>query len=248
MHGHDVAYAQHLLLNNKYHLDLHVGEEGRYDRKTAAATKRAKYLLGYYEPTEVFGTKLEKFLRPVDPHMELPLAYRIRRKRRLAKEQKNLGEKALDEAIRWIGTKETPPYSNNAVPFGPWYNHYVGPWCAVFVSYCLHVAGAKHVIPGYRWAYVPYVVDDARAQRYGLRPIGHAEVRPGDLACYDFPGESAGVADHIGFFEHWNGDSNYSFTAVEGNTGIGNNSNGGQVMRRTDRYLSEVQQFARVIE
>jgi len=45
-----------------------------------------------------------------------------------------IGEKALAEALRYIGAKEYPAGSNKTV-FGQWYGVNGVPWCAIFVSY-----------------------------------------------------------------------------------------------------------------
>jgi surface antigen len=50
----------------------------------------------------------------------------------------------------------------------------------------------------------------------------------GDVVFYDWQGD--GVSDHVGIVEKVN--PNGSIVAIEGNTSVGNNSNGGQVMRR----------------
>lgn len=246
MRGDDVSYAQNLLTKNKFNTAFLTATHhtGKFDEVTAAAVRRAKWELGYPQDKThaYFDTQLEKYLRKEDPSDNLPLLYRRRRKQRLTVIP--IGQKALTEAIKWLGTKEYPAGTNHVKPFGPWYNNYVGPWCAVFVSYCLAKVGFKEVSPdNERWAYVPYIVNDARNKRHGLRVVSWADVKPGDLVCYDWPGESRGTADHVGFFEHKTGSS--TFRAVEGNTAVGNDSNGGEVMRR-DRNLSDVQVFVRV--
>ena len=58
--------------------------------------------------------------------------------------------------------------------------------------------------------------------------------RPGDVVIYDFPGGAS--TDHCGIVESVSADY---VTAIEGNTAAGNDSNGGEVMRRT-RPLSQV--------
>jgi peptidoglycan hydrolase-like protein with peptidoglycan-binding domain len=58
--------------------------------------------------------------------------------------------------------------------------------------------------------------------------------KPGDLLIFDFG--SPGI-DHIGILEKVNPDG--SLITVEGNTGVGNDANGGAVMRRT-RYTKNV--------
>ena len=65
---------------------------------------------------------------------------------------------------------------------------------------------------------------------------------PGDIAIFNWDG---GVPDHIGIVEKYLGGG--QFQSVEGNTSLGNNSNGGEVMRRV-RYLSQVDGFGSVRE
>lgn len=62
----------------------------------------------------------------------------------------------------------------------------------------------------------------------------------GDIALFDF--NNNGTSDHIGIVVSVNSDG--SITTVEGNTGSGNNTNGGQVQKRT-RYKSQVNYFVR---
>ena len=79
---------------------------------------------------------------------------------------------------------------------------------------------------------------------YAPRPIdgeyGPATPRSGDIAIFNWDG---GVPDHIGIVESYLGGG--KFYCIEGNNSFGNNSNGGQVMRRT-RYVSQVNGFGRV--
>jgi hypothetical protein len=69
---------------------------------------------------------------------------------------------------------------------------------------------------------------------------GRTEPLPGDIAIYNWHG---GLPDHIGIVEEYLGGG--KFNAIEGNTGIGNDANGGEVMRR-QRYFSDVNGFGRV--
>jgi hypothetical protein len=149
---------------------------------------------------------------------------------------------ALAKARSFIGYVESPPGTNGNM-FGAWYGMDFEPWCAMFVSYCYeHVAsGSSSFVKGSRYAYVPYIVADARAHRYGLSITGAP--LPGDLVCYDWEGN--GEHDHVGLFEE---GSTSSWRAIEGNTSTSNNSNGGQVMRR-NRSRSEASViFVRVAE
>lgn len=160
-------------------------------------------------------------------------------------------ERALDRARNQIGVKESPPESNECV-FTDWYGM-VGPWCAMFTTWCYDGPGAPGS-PSFdknqeRFAYVPYLVSDARNGRYGLSVT--SSPKPGDLVCYDWQGSgssgSSETFDHVGLFEEWL-DPGYAFTAIEGNTSVNNNSNGGEVMRRSRNVSAQGTVFVRVAE
>jgi len=91
---------------------------------------------------------------------------------------------------------------------------------------------------------VPYLVSDARAGRYGLSTTD--EPIPGDCVAYDWSFD--GTYDHVGLFEAWTPGSGTEFTACEGNTSTSNDSNGGQVMRRTRNRGAQGTVFVRVKE
>jgi len=144
-----------------------------------------------------------------------------------------LRSKALDKARAELGYKESPPNSN-MTKYGQWYGGGFNgsPWCAMFATWCYEQVGdSPTFLKGKAYAYVPYIVNDARANRNGLSvttsPIA------GDLVCYDWgngSGHADGVYDHVGLFEAWT--SGRVFNAIEGNTSTSNNSDGGEVMRR----------------
>ena len=90
---------------------------------------------------------------------------------------------------------------------------------------------------------MPYFVGDARANRYGLQVTG--EPIPGDCVAYDWEGD--GVNDHVGIFESWV-KGTQDFTAIEANTSGADQSNGGQVMRRTRSRGGQGTTFVRVAE
>jgi hypothetical protein len=153
-------------------------------------------------------------------------------------------EAALYRAISQLGVKESPAGSNQ-VKYTDWYGM-VGPWCAMFCTWSYDASGG----PGSasfdrnqaRYAYVPYIVADARGGRYGLSTTGTP--KPGDLVAYDWARN--GEYDHVGFFEKWTGS--HTFTAIEGNTSTSNNSNGGEVQRRQRDVNGQAVTFIRVAE
>ena len=137
---------------------------------------------------------------------------------------RNVGFAALDIARHELGQKENPAGSNR----GPRPYMDGRPWCATFVTYCLDRSGWTP--KDFNTAYCPSWVNAAKTGHQGMKilPPGSRPV-PGDLALFDW--QHDGVSDHIGFIESV--QSAFAFTTLEGNTSVGNDSNGGQVMRRS---------------
>ncbi len=236
--GAAVRHAQQLLAKNrfgKFHTDV---IDGIFGPETARSCKRAKFWLGYADsqvhPT--FGNLIESLL---EGRKKLTPTQAVRRKARLkAARRKPLREKAFARAAKHLGVKESPPNSNRVL-FSKWYGM-VGPWCAMFVTFCYVEAGSKSAFKrGRNWAFCPFMLASARAGENHLAVT--KKPKRGDVVLYGFGGS---VATHIGLFERFT-DGSGNFTAIEGNTGIGNDSNGGEVMRRK-RKKSQVLEFVRV--
>lgn len=246
--GADVRAAQRFLSHSKYG-SFYEGEiTGRYGEATAGATRHAKYMLGYprrnRDPSkklnQQYDRRLALYLRG---ETKLGVMHRYRRRKRLAKQKRALMVRAFNEAAKWVGTKENPPDSNR-VKFSTWYGM-IGPWCAMFVTYCYVQVGSKAFIEGRQWAYVPYILSAARQGLFGLS-VTKSPVQ-GALVLFDWDGD--GVADHIGLFDKWVTQGT-SFRTIEGNTSAdtsGSQSNGGQVARR-ERYTSQVIAFILVTQ
>jgi hypothetical protein len=258
MHGKDVRNMQGLLAKNKFGNFKPGPVDGNYGEVTAGASRRAKFWLGYpkkryTEPGLKFqaGPRLAKFLSGKEG---LPLAYRIRRKRRLkAAGEKPLREKMLAEAKRHIGVKESPAGSNKVL-FSTWYGSgnpaWYAAWCAMFVSFCGVKSGAtKTFIKGTRYAYTPFMVHDARLGEHGMSTLTKDQVKPGHIVMFDFGmGGTKGSqynTDHTGLFDKWTNESKGIFKTVEGNTSVTSDSNGGEVMAR-ERNTRQVIAFIQV--
>lgn len=236
--GEDVRRAQQLLAKNKFG-KFHTDEiDGVFGGETARSCKRAKYWLGYAEsqlqPT--FGTLIEALL---EGKKELTAAQLARRKERLrADKLKPLREKAFAQAVKHLGVKEKPRDSNRVL-FSDWYG-VVGPWCAMFVTFCYVKAGSKSAFKqGRNWAFCPFMLANAQAGENHLSVT--KDPQRGDVVLYGFGGR---VAKHVGLFERFT-DGAGNFTAIEGNTAEGNDANGGAVMRRK-RKTSQVLAFVHV--
>jgi peptidoglycan hydrolase-like protein with peptidoglycan-binding domain len=145
-------------------------------------------------------------------------------------------QQVIQAAANEIGYKENPPESNHN-KFGVWYGMDYEPWCAMFLSYCLYNSGLPLKITTPKgFAYCPYGVSWFKSKSWW-----HTTPQAGDLVFYSWNGD--GVANHVGIVEKINSDG--SIVAIEGNTSLGNNSNGGQVMRRKDRNASSILGYGR---
>jgi hypothetical protein len=236
MRGPDVRAAQILL--KEY--GAWTGKiDGIFGEQTARACAQAKWRLGYRTgnilPT--YGPTLNNYLMGKKKPSVL-----MRRRSDQRKKSVNVGEIALSVANQYLGMTEKPPGSNHVL-FAEWYG-IIGPWCAMFVTYCFVKAGAKHFQRGNRWAYCPFVHDDARNQRNGLTIVPKEKVRAGDIVLFDWNDD--GTADHIGIVIDPPGKKN-TYTTIEGNTSGTNPSDGGMVAIQP-RNMSDTLVFIRVWE
>lgn len=135
-------------------------------------------------------------------------------------------DKILEIARGELGATEFPPGSNNVKYNTAYYGSPVkGPnlaWCAVFVWWVFREAGAgKLYYGGEKTAYCPALMS------YHIRQAVRDGYKPGDVIFFNFSGGRS--AAHVGICESWDGTY---ITTIDGNTGTGNEANGGAVMRR----------------
>ena len=134
----------------------------------------------------------------------------------------------LDIARRQIGTRESPPKSNN-VRYNTWYygrevSGSAYPWCAVFAAWVFDQAKVKLPI---RTASCGALM--RAAQSAGQWVTGN--YKPGDVVIYDFPGGAK--TDHCGIVESVDGTY---ISAIEGNTSSASDADGGAVERRARKF------------
>ena len=137
--------------------------------------------------------------------------------------------KVLDIAAKYIGVTEYPPNSNKVIFNTAYYGKEVSgaayPWCAVFMWYIFREAGASDLFcGGGKYAYTPSI-----ANFYKSKGKSYSIPKPGDLVLFKFPGSNR--INHIGIVERVLAPN--KIQTIEGNTSVGNNTNGGAVMRRT---------------
>lgn len=140
-------------------------------------------------------------------------------------------QKVLDLARSYLGVKESPANSNNVIFNTHYYGREVNgsnyAWCAVFLWDIFRMAGAAELyFGGAKTAYVPTLAKWGKDNKLTAQPkLG----KPGDIVIFDWNGDGSG--DHCGFLEAIDKDGQY--ICIEGNTAVGNDSNGGEVMRRS---------------
>lgn len=145
-------------------------------------------------------------------------------------------QQLLDIARAELGTKESPAGSNNVkyntayygreVYDGLWDTEF--PWCVVFLWWCFRQAGAAELFyGGSKTASCRQLLSYHKRQAV-------TDCQPGDIIFYNFHGKT--TAEHVGICESAGGSS---IVTIEGNTGVGNDANGGAVMRRT-RSLGQI--------
>lgn len=153
---------------------------------------------------------------------------------------------ALRKALTQVGIKESPAGSNRGARVEEYQKADSLPgvgysWCASFVNWCYAAVG-RPLNELNRSASVGELLGLARRKGWV-----RSTPRVGDLVCYDWDsldGPNHGDwPDHIGIVKEVHSDG--SFIAVEGNTAVGNDSNGGEVMLRS-RSRSMVEGFVRV--
>lgn len=119
-----------------------------------------------------------------------------------------------------LGYTESPAGSNKT-KYGKWYGLDGQPWCMMAVQYWFDKAGMP--LP-YRTASCPALVTYAKK----VGKWHTTSFKPGDIVLYDF--NLNGGADHVGIVES---AAARSITAIEGNTSVTSNDNGGAVLRRS---------------
>lgn len=136
-----------------------------------------------------------------------------------------------------VGTKEKPAGSNKT-KYGRAYGLNGQPWCAIFVWYCYYMCKSTELYyGGKKTAYVPALADYYIKEK---RMVKKSKGRLGDIVFFDF--DRNGNSDHVGFI--YNNLGNGWYITIEGNTGVGNNTNGGMVMYRK-RHKSNIRWIAR---
>lgn len=138
-------------------------------------------------------------------------------------------DQILQVARGELGHKESPAGSNRT-KYGAWFGLDGQPWCMMFIQWVFASEGAITLLPA-RTASCGAFMRASQAQGRWVTE-GY---RPGDIVIYNFPGNDA-LTDHCGIVITPLTDG---IRAIEGNTAVGDDSNGGEVMERTrpERFI-----------
>ena len=136
--------------------------------------------------------------------------------------------RAVLQIAEWQeGVMEMPSNSNkvkyNTAYYGREASGSAYPWCMAFVWWVFREAGFSLYKTASCTAFV------TRYRVYAPRQIVPSGFQPGDIVFFDFSGRRA-KTEHVGIVESVGADG--TLTTIEGNTGTGNDANGGAVMRR----------------
>lgn len=140
----------------------------------------------------------------------------------------------LAHAKKFVDEKYAEEGDNHTI-MGKWYGTDGLPWCAAFVSYCFHLAGALDLIK--ETGKKGFASCDAGLKAFAktgkLVPVGQA--KRGDIVFFQF--DTDAEPDHVGFVYHNDGKNLICF---EGNTspdGVkGSQSNGGMCAKKKRAY------------
>ena len=136
----------------------------------------------------------------------------------------------INLAEKQVGIKEYPMNSNKVKYNTAYYGREVSgsayPWCCAFVWWIFNELKANDLFyGGKKTAYCPTLRNYHKKQRIT------DNYKPGDIIFFDFTGKKK-KAGHVGICVEFN-KAKGTITTIDGNTGVGNEANGGAVMYRT---------------
>ena len=151
----------------------------------------------------------------------------------------------LNVALGEVGTTEQPPGSNKVKYNTEYYGKEVSgsayPWCVVFPWWVFKHAGASNLFYGGQKVASSTALMNWSKKNNRWIQAGTQNAQPGDIVLFNFDKNSSD-AEHTGIVLEDLG--NGKVKTIEGNTGSGNDANGGQVQIR-ERTLSKILGFDR---
>lgn len=242
MRGPRVKRLQRALNKNPYFKPRRpLTVDGECGPLTCAAIQRGKRWMGYpvkalsIDIADAFAGGL--FIGLLEGSRKLPIAYRIRRRRRLAAMDERRKRRILLKELRLralriikgeLGTLEAGGHGN-VIKYNSWWGWGPVPYCVIGISWAWVKAGSTAFQRGSRWAGTDLMLSDAKSGRNGLHLTNDPD--PGCPGVIDFDGRSD--PDHAITFVADNGDG--TCETIEFNTTGPNGLEGVWVKRRPIR-------------
>jgi|LSQX01.3.fsa_nt_gb hypothetical protein len=147
-------------------------------------------------------------------------------------------ESIIETARRFLGIKESPPNSNNVIFNTHYYGREVSgaayPWCMTLIWDVFRLCNLSHLFyGGKKTASCAELLRYAKANNQLIESL---RIERGDIVLYRF-GRTGAAADHTGLVTS---ATPAGITAIEGNTSVGSDSDGGEVMERSRLYTNVV--------
>jgi cell wall-associated NlpC family hydrolase len=140
--------------------------------------------------------------------------------------------KIVEIALKEIGTIEKP-LNSNKTKYGKWFGFDGVAWCGVFVSWCYAQAQVPLPNIGFTKGFAGCQTAVAYFKKNNKITTNP---QPGDIVFFDWNGDNR--YDHTGIFVKRISEN--FFQAIEGNTSLTNQSNGGKVMLRNRKYRNVI--------
>jgi len=131
----------------------------------------------------------------------------------------------VETALKEVGQTESPKNSNKT-KYGAWAKYNGVPWCGLWVSWVYEKAGKP--LPKIGFAFNGFAGCQTAVAYFRKNKKVVTDPKEGDIVFFDWNGD--GRHDHVGLFVKWIDKD--TIETIEGNTAIGNDSNGGNVMVR----------------
>lgn len=240
MHGADVTRLQKALnvqLGREHHRK--VKADGQYGPASRHAVAAVAWRLGLVHRDG--RPAVQRLIESPGKRTQKELARAKKREAEIAKQGHGLAG-VLAHALTHVGVSENPAGSNWGTPYPAEWEENFGfhtgvSWCGCFAGSMILSAGG-HVDS--RVAYVPYIVQDAKAKTNGFKDFvawdgDRTAVKPGWLVMYDWNGAHS-FGEHVGVVKEITAGG---VVACEGNTSGTNASDGGMVavMVRSSEFV-----------
>jgi hypothetical protein len=187
-----------------------------YGPVTAAATKHAKWALGYADNNvnSRYDQGLEEFLLGARK-LTMLMKQRAKQRAKQLTASTGVGARAADRMVGWykLGWREEPAGSNRvpelqafakSLGLASYYVNMGFAWCAFSVFTSALAEGSKSAKAGlvegkFNALYTPEIRTTAAACRCWLKQVSLSQIKKGTVIEFDFGGSNGTEVDHVGY-------------------------------------------------